>query len=513
MPRSENFPLRTVLLSCALTVVIWRPAAAATQVHPGCETSDAKACVAAAMAAMGGQQTLEALSSAQLELIDQTALVEQSYRQAPFITSYDRVTQTVDFKTDRVGADFRSWWPEADPDMASAESTGKLVATPTGAIIRGDKADTPGPLSAIDAAAARLALGPERLLLTAWSANDLHYAADETIRGTPHTTVAFTWNGVPVRVLLNPFNHLPDAMESTRTFNDFWFAWGDVRQRVYFDNWKLIARVVYPTNWVEERNDIPWKSTQVLAAKFNLPIDPAALAMDSDAATKSAAGKGWNRPFDGAAPVMLAPGVDFYAGAWNVTVIEQPDGLVILEAPISPAFTSAVLAKARADHPGVPVKAVLSSSDSWPHMAGVREAVAQKLPVYILDLNRPLLERLVAAPHSRKPDDLETHPQAADWRIVSGTQALGAGPNRIVLYPIRGASTERQYMVYLPERRLLYASDTLVIDQDKHALYDPELMREVAQAVARENLAVDTVFAMHEGPTPWSEVKRLLSSS
>ena len=512
MPGSESFRLRTILLSGALTALLWRPAAATTQDHPGCETSDAKACVASAMDAMGGRQTLEALSSARLELIDHTALVEQSYRQAPFITAYDRVTQIVDFKTGRVGADYRSWWPESDPDMASAESSGKLVATPTGAVSRGDKADTPGPLSAIDAAAARLALGPERLLLTAWAASDLHFAADETIRGTPHTTVAFTWNGAPIRVLLNPFNHLPDAMESTRTFNDFWFAWGDVRQRVYFDNWKLIAGVVYPTNWVEERNDIPWKSTQVLDAKFNTTVDPAALAMDGDAAAKSAASKGWDRPFEAAAPVTLAPGIEFYSGAWNVTVIRQPDGLVILEAPISPAFTAAVLAKARADHPQLPIKAVLSSSDSWPHAAGVREAVAQNLPVYILDLNRPLLERLVAAPHSRKPDDLETHPQTADWRIVAGSEALGVGPNRIVLYPIRGASTERQYMVYFPERRLLYASDTLVIDQDKHALYDPELMREVAQAVARENLTVDTVFAMHEGPTPWSEVKRLLSS-
>jgi len=28
----------------------------------------------------------------------------------------------------------------------------------------------------------------------------------------------------------------------------------------------------------------------------------------------------------------------------------------------------------------------------------------------------------------------------------------------------------------------------------------------VVQAVAREHLQVDTVFAMHEGPTPWRDV-------
>ncbi len=75
-----------------------------------------------------------------------------------------------------------------------------------------------------------------------------------------------------------------------------------------------------------------------------------------------------------------------------------------------------------------------------------------------------------------------------------------------MLYPLRGAATERQYRVYFPERRLLYASDTLSLDSKTHALYDPELMHEVVQAVEREHLQVDKVFAMHEGPAAWSAV-------
>ena len=80
------------------------------------------------------------------------------------------------------------------------------------------------------------------------------------------------------------------------------------------------------------------------------------------------------------------------------------------------------------------------------------------------------------------------------------------------LIPIRGASTERQYMVYFPDQRLLYASDTLVINPDK-TLYDPELVREVQQAVEREHLSVDTVFAMHQAPTPWNEVVAMIQKA
>jgi len=134
------------------------------------------------------------------------------------------------------------------------------------------------------------------------------------------------------------------------------------------------------------------------------------------------------------------------------------------------------------------------------------------VPVYILDLNQPLLDRMLAAPHTIDPDAFQPSPKKPDWKIVAAKVAIGTGPNRMELYPIRGASTERQYMVYFPERRLLYASDTLVLNPDK-TLYDPELMYEVRQAVEREHLAVDTVYAMHQGPARWSDVVLLLNKT
>ncbi len=67
-------------------------------------------------------------------------------------------------------------------------------------------------------------------------------------------------------------------------------------------------------------------------------------------------------------------------------------------------------------------------------------------------------------------------------------------------------------MVYFPDRHLLYASDPLALNDDG-SLYDPELMYEVVQAVKRENLTVDTVFAMHEGPMPWDQVIALIEKS
>jgi hypothetical protein len=478
---------------------------------PGCAHASAKQCVDLALEAMGGRERLQQLSSVRQQTIGHTLLTEQSYRQAPFITSYQRGQTTLDLVHQRMLTEAKITWPESDPNQADSDMT--LVVGTAGGVYRGKDEDSPCSLANLDSARQALALGPARLLLTASDAPDLHFEQPETLRSTTHSVVAFTWKKIPVRVLLNQFNHLPDAVETTQEFHDFWYFWGDVRQRVYFDNFELFHGITYPTNLVEERNDIVWSSTQALNIEFNVPIDDKAFAMNDEVASRSAASPGWNRPFSATKEITLAPGVDLFPGAWNATVVKQSDGIVILEAPISGLYMQGVIEQAKKLYPELPIKAVLSTSDSWPHTGGVRLAVAQSLPVYILDLNRPLLDKLMSAPHKLDPDALEnsrkSHP---DWKIVFGKQVIGSGANRVELYPLRGASTERQYMVYFPEHRLLYASDTLVLNDDG-SLYDPELTWEVAQAVKQESLKVDTVFAMHQAPVPWEQVIALINKA
>jgi hypothetical protein len=479
---------------------------------PGCVHESAQQCVTAALEAMGGRERLQQLASVRLQTVGHTLLMEQSYRQAPFIASYVRGHTTMDLANRRLITEAKLTWPESDPKQSDSDTT--LLVGPDGGVYRTKFGDSPCSLSDLEASREALALGPARILLTAAGASDLHFEAPTTLRSTSHTVVAFSWGRIPVRVLLNPFNHLPDAVETTQSFHDFWFFWGDVRQRIYYDNWKLVEGITFPTNLVEERNGVVWSSTQALDVEFNVQLEEKTFEMNAGAVKQSAASPGWNRPFNVKQATALAPGIDLYAGSWNATVVKEPDGIVILEAPISGLYTQSVLKQARKSHPGMPVSAVLSTSDSWPHTGGVRQAVALGLPVYILDLNQPLLDRMMSAPHTIEPDALQklNSSKAPHWKIVAGKQEIGGGANRMELYPLRGASTERQYMVYFPEHHLLYASDTLALNDDG-TLYDPELMYEVVQAVKRENLIVDTVFAMHQGPMSWDKVIDLIEKS
>lgn len=506
MPLPRPHPLRRLRGAAVTCLVLSSPLpAVAAPTAGGCGAQVPRECVALAIEAMGGRARMAAVRHVELTGMGHTLLMEQSYRQAPFLASYQRFHDWLDFAGDRVRSEQTLTWPQAG-GTGPTDIVSTLVMSPQAGEYRAGTRSLPLPDSSRAALDERLRLDPLRLLLTAEKATDLRHEAPESLHGTMHDVVSFQYRQEPLRLLLDPTTHLPDAIERTRSLDDFWYAWGDVRERVYFDNWILVDGISYPSTRIEERNGTVWRSSQALSVTFNgaLPEDTFAAAHPRPAASPRS--NRWEQAFSDQGHVALAPGVDLYQGAWNATLIRQDDGIVVLEAPISARYTEGVLALARKRYPGLPLKAVLSTSDSWPHVGGVREAIAEGLPVYALDLNIPLLQRLVEAPHTLHPDRLQRQPRLPAWRMVSRREVIGKGANRIELYPLRGADTGRQYMVYLPALKLLYASDTLALDPKTGALYQPELMLEVMQAVEREHLDVRTVFAMHQGPTPWAQV-------
>jgi hypothetical protein len=500
--------LRHIAVVFSLSTVIAAPVLAkqSNTSHPGCEDVDARQCLQLAIAAIGGER-LTALKGWSADVVSHTLAMEQSYRQAPFTTSYARSKIVVDFAGQRIRKATHAVWPESGTGDPEYDTT--LVVTPEGGVRHIGENSGPGSASDIEWARQTLALDPARVLLTAAAASDLRFEAPRIVHATPHTVLAFTWNQIPVSVLINPYNHFPDAVDTTQRLHDFWRYWGDVSQRVYFENWQPYQGVRYPTNQIIERNGAVWSSLDLLHWRADPAIEPADFAVDAKLAQASLANMDKATTFSGEHGKELAPGILFYEGPWNATIVKQDDGVVLLETPLSGAYTAGLYAQAAKLYPQARIKAVLSTSDSWPHVGGVRYDVAQGAAVYILDLNQPLLDRLVAAPHALDPDELQKSRKAPQWKLVTGKTTVGSGANRAELYPLRGVSTERQYMVYFPEHRLLYASDTLVVNDDGTPS-DLELMSEVEEAVNREHLDVDKVFAMHQAPIAWTDVTAML---
>ncbi len=469
-----------------------------------------------ALAAQGGEEKLRGLRNVQWEASGYQNALDQSVRpEGPYFTSFETVAEIHDLS----GNHYRNTtetvlYPVVRSSLQTVLSDNILMYVAAGH-------SRPGTSAQATAIRERLALSPERLLLTALDASDTHTGPDTVLQSVPQNVVAFTLDHAPVRIYLNAYTHLPTAVDYSGPLahEGAWGFIGDVTMRTYYGFWWLAKNGIhFPLQWNIEGNGSPSEMLVVSRLRINDSLDQAQFDIPPDVRAKFQP----NAParslediplgLPGQPAQELAPGIVSIPGAWNVSIVRQDDGIVILEAPIASGYSTKVIAEAHRRFPGERIKAVVTTSDSWPHLAGIREYVENGIPIYALDLNRPILERIIADSRKTKPDALARSPRKAAFHFVGKKTVLGTGANRMEIYPARGETAERQMVVYFPEQRLLYGSDMFQTQSDGTYFY-PQEVTELMDVVAREHLQVERVFMMHIGPTPWANLAKAVAAA
>jgi hypothetical protein len=474
------------------------------------QPANAQQMVRAALEAMGGETKLRELKSVRSEGIGHTYWVEQSERpEGPYFVGYVQTSEARDLANQRV----RVATQMKNGQIAEWTGGTMIVANGVAAMERGGRF-FPGSAVTVENETQKFAFAPERILLKALDAADLRADKDVALQSVPHKVVKFTLGKTPVTIYLNAGSNLPTAVDTINSspYDAFWTIWGDYNQRVLYSFWTLEkGGIRYPYQTDTERNGYPYSSFTLTKLELNAPLTDETFAVPEDVKNKFAA---LPKPFKindipfGRPDVPakeIAPGVVKVAGRWDVAFVKQNDGVVIIEAPLTSGYSAKAIDEAKRRFPGAKIKAVITTSDAFPHLGGVREYAAQNIPIYALDVNRPILERVLGAPHTFEPDLLQNKPRKAQMKYVSSKTVVGEGENRMELYPIRSESGERMMMIYFPEHQLLYASDLIQKGPDG-SFFMTQYLSEVMDAVKRENLTVKNIFAMHTELTPWSEI-------
>ena len=496
------FPIPVCLIALLLAV----PQAARSESPRGLVTR--------AIDALGGEAALKGITSLQIEAIGHEYFIDQSERpEGPHILRYLQTFEKRDVAAGRSRIESQQRFMQV-PDWAGAGSV-TIVDADTAALTRGDRF-VPSGRQAFDEGRERIELGPERVLLTALAAPDLAAAPDVRVHGINQRVVTFGWRGRRARLLIDSGDFVPTALDVTS--EDTLGIWGAVQQTTYYSLWTLIpGGVRYPLQVDREWNGVSKSSATIMKIEVNPPFDDKTFAIPDEvkkAYTAAPAGGFAAMTLDtDKQRVEIAPGsIIQYGGSWNVGVVRQPDGLVIIEAPIGSHYSAQVLDEVAKRYPGTRVKAMITTSDAWPHLGGVREYAARGIPIYALDLNRPILERLLKADYRANPDALAKTPKPARFTWVSAKTAIGTGDARMELYPVHGENGERMMAAYFPALKILYTSDEIQ-RQRSGGFFMPELLLEVRDLVQREHLDVDRVFGFHIGSIPWTEIEAAIAKA
>lgn len=475
---------------------------------PGKSQDAAPSLLEKSVSAMGGER-LTSIRTLHLRANAVRNMVEQSIRpEGPWIADMYVMDLVLDFPNGRVselamrrGGLLELGEPDENPQPMQFV-TGNDVA----AMRMGDDALVPAPRSQLQDASEWLAFNPLRVLATAAAAPDLHAENDVIRHGVPQKVLAWSQREGRVRLFVDATSYLPSAVEwtSPRPADIFWGAWGDIRTELSFENWTLLEDGLrVPMQWTFVRNGLPDKTLQLFSFARETGLDDP--SWNFDAALREAFEKApkdidsipfgrQNQP-----PVELPGGSVLVPGRWNVTFVHQREGIVMIEAPISSGYSAKALDAAERFFPGVPVKAVVSTSDAWPHIAGLREYAARGIPIYLLDLNRPIVERLLGSTRTSHEDTLAKTPRQALLREVTAPMSLGDGDDRIELVPLRTPTGERQMLVALPGRGVMYTSD-LIQPQGDGKWYSTETRLELSQRLKTLGRSPQTCFGMHYAP-------------
>jgi hypothetical protein len=349
-----------------------------------------------------------------------------------------------------------------------------------------------------------LNLAPEMVLKTASAASDLKFVKDTVYQRAGHSLLFFTYHGYPVRVFLNQETDLLTAVEITcPDHEDFGGIWGDTKRTVIYSFWALLGKGIhYPMQQDAYVNG--WYKSSFLFNKWELnPEINTDSLMIPDSVKEQCQGLMKHQEEQMANGLakseQIMPGVWFLPGFCNSTVIDQPDGVVVIEGTFSSQYGEAIINKALGLFPGKKIKALISTSDAWLHIGGVRSfAAIPGIAIYHPIRNEYILNKLLHANYITQPDVFAKTKKPSYTLIgVSDTMAIGSGNNRVVIYAYRTETGDRQMMVYFPHHKTLYTSDHYQPKGPDGKFWNEEIVDEVYHSIKQRGLDVKQFYAMH----------------
>lgn len=350
------------------------------------------------------------------------------------------------------------------------------------------------------------------LLLRAARSHEATLLPTATLQGIPHDVVQFKRGDDRITLYINRYTSLlAEAHIETFMPEDIFFSvWGVFVTRIQYTVYSLNpGGIVYPLQWDIYRNGRLFREVAFSSVRFTASAPDSLFSIPATVTQrKQPARLVRDTPLPVNKIIELSPGIFTIPGSWYTGWVEQEDGIIIIEAPIHSQYSAQLLQEVHKRYPGKKIKGVVVSSDAWPHLAGVREYYANNVPVYSHFLNEGILTRVAAADYSRQPDSFHTSKTKPRLVLVDKSITLADKRNPMIITPVQGEGGERMLAVYFPNQKILYASD--LIQYYRNEFFFIEYVNEVQNLIHRNNWTVNTVYAMHTAPMPWSVAEEAL---
>ena len=279
---------------------------------------------------------------------------------------------------------------------------------------------------------------------------------------------------------------------------------GDTLVETTFSGYEDYNGVKFPSTIVQKQGGFPVFDLKVTSVKPNT-----GLTVSVPDAVKTA-----TMPPVKVTSQKVADGTWFLAGgSHNSILVEYPNYLVMIEAPLNEARSLAVIEEAKKLVPNKPIKYLINTHNHFDHAGGVRTYVAEGATVITNEMNVPFYEKAWSAPRTLDPDTLSKDAKKPAFVPVKEKYVLDDGGRSLEIFHIDGDTHNAGLMmVYLPKEKILVEADDFTPNTPtvpapsgpRPRIFSSNLYKNVQ----RLKLDPTTVAPLHGVVVPFSDLKK-----
>jgi glyoxylase-like metal-dependent hydrolase (beta-lactamase superfamily II) len=265
--------------------------------------------------------------------------------------------------------------------------------------------------------------------------------------GSSASVITYTAAGLVVTATLTPDNLI--ARVETRSDEP---VLGDMVTATTYSNYRDFGGVKFPTTIAQTQGGFPTLTLTIADVRPNVEVNLPVPQNVQQAPPPAPVGVDTRK---------LAEGVyHFSGGTLHSAAVEFKDHIVLVDPPVNDDRAHDVFEAARKVIPNKPVKYVLNTHHHFDHLGGLRYAVAEGAIIITQAGNKAFYERLLALPHTIRPDRLARSPKPAVIETIGDTRVLTDGTRRLVIHRMQGFShCDTMLMAYLPAEKILIETD------------------------------------------------------
>lgn len=352
---------------------------------------------------------------------------------------------------------------------------------------------------------ATLRLLPHRLLLAALdNANALGSAPTRAFRGDTVDGVRYA----AADTALLYFDRLNGNLLFVESVTDDPVL-GDRRRATIFTRWTPTGAIGFPRQIDVEVNGRLAEHTNVFSASTNDALSDAMFAIPDSIAERA------RRPSP-PPPAVAVTLAELGNGVWraeggshHTLVVEQPRGLILIEAPQSRVRMAAVFDTLKSRFPNKPVRLAVNTHHHWDHSGGLRETLARGVDVVTHTRNVSFVRGIASARKTASPDALSRGAAIPSIRGVRDSLTIGTGDGRVHVYLLPTAHAEGMLAAYVPSAGVLFTSDVV----SPAATPLPALgSRELDAFATAHSITPRRYVGGHGRAADWDEIQRAARS-